>query len=245
MRSLTANDAIRIWESGYGQWPGERAVSVLAAAYPEASRVELRRLTLGQCNIRLLEVRDRTFGPEAGAFSECTTCGERLEFTLNTKALRQANPDAALGPELILESDDYTLRFRPLEIEDLNAAAATGDVESGRRCLVERCILEARCSARTLTVAELPESVIADLGQRLSQSDSGAEVLVELLCPACESRYELPFDMASFFYTEISAQAQRLLREVDVLARAYGWSEETILEMSARRRQFYLEILDR
>lgn len=245
MRPLTANDAIRIWESGYRQQPAERAVTVLSAAFPEESKEELRRLTLGQCNARLLEVRDRTFGPEANGFSECASCGERLEFTLNTKALRDAGPGAAPVPELIFESDGYTIRFRPLEIEDLSAAASGGDVDAVRNLLVTRCVLEARRGDQTMTAAELPETVVADLGRRLAEFDSGAEAVVELSCPACESRYELPFDVASFFYSEIGAQAQRLLREVHVLARAYGWQEGAILEMSARRRQFYLEMLDR
>jgi hypothetical protein len=33
------------------------------------------------------------------------------------------------------------------------------------------------------------------------------------------------------------------LREIDVIARAYGWSEREILGLSARRRQSYLETI--
>lgn len=245
MRSLTANDAIRIWESGYRQQPAERAVTVLSAAFPDESKEELRRLTLGQCNSRLLAVRDQVFGRELNGFSECANCGERLEFTLSSKALSRAGPVEASANEFDLESDGYNLRFRPLEIEDLSAAAAGGDVDAVRNLLVTRCVLEARRGDQTMTAAELPATVVADLGRRLAEFDSGAEVVVELSCPACESRCELPFDIASFFYSEIGAQAQRLLREVHVLARAYGWQEGAILEMSARRRQFYLEMLDR
>ena len=87
MRSLTAADAIHVWESGHRQQPAERAVAVLSAAFPEESKEELRRLTLGQCNASLLEVREHVFGQELNGFSECANCGERLEFTLSSEAL--------------------------------------------------------------------------------------------------------------------------------------------------------------
>jgi len=51
------------------------------------------------------------------------------------------------------------------------------------------------------------------------------------------------FDIVSFFWSEICVQAKRLLREVHILARAYGWREADILSMSAARRQLYLEMV--
>jgi hypothetical protein len=33
------------------------------------------------------------------------------------------------------------------------------------------------------------------------------------------------------------------LREIDALARVYGWSEREILNLPARRRQTYLELI--
>lgn len=245
MRSLTAADAIRVWELGQQQLPAERAVTVLATAFPDRTKDELRRLTLGQCNARLLDMRERVFGPELNGFSECGHCGERLEFTLNSKALRSTDPVARSDTEFTLESHGYFVRFRLLDIGDLDAVSASGDVNTARSQLVARCVLEARCGNRTMTVAELPETVIADLAGRLVECDSDAEVLIDLSCSFCEFKYQSPFEIASFFHMEIGAQAQRLLAEVHILARAYGWREAEILAMSARRRRFYIEMLDR
>jgi hypothetical protein len=49
------------------------------------------------------------------------------------------------------------------------------------------------------------------------------------------------FDIVSFLWTEIAAEAKRLLREVHILASAYGWREADIFSLSPLRRQFYLE----
>lgn len=245
MSSLTAKDAIRVWELGYKQRPAERAVTILSAAFPEQDREDLGRLTLGQCNARLLAVRERVFGEQLTGFWECPNCGERLEFTLSSTALNQASRDEGPAPEFELESEGYHLRFRPLEIEDLNVVVAAGSqIDTARHRLVERCVLEARHGERALDAGDLPETVIADLAASLAECDAGAEILLDLVCPACENTQQLPFDIASFFYKEISWQAQNLMREVHSLARAYGWHEAEILSLSARRRQFYLEMVD-
>jgi hypothetical protein len=51
------------------------------------------------------------------------------------------------------------------------------------------------------------------------------------------------FDIATFFWAEVSAHARRLIRDVHALARAYGWREVEILSMSGWRRERYLEQL--
>ncbi|HEV2914383.1 MAG TPA: hypothetical protein VGX92_13990 [Pyrinomonadaceae bacterium] len=243
MRPLTADDIIRIWERGHGQDSAGRAVTVLAAAFPEKRGEELWQLSLGQRNADLFGVREQLFGPELQAFSECPGCGEHLEFALSARAFRSIASAKPPDTELYLEAEGYALRFRLLDSLDLRAAAAAPDVGAARKRLVERCVLEAHRHEKPVAVEELPEAVIERLSTRLAQSDPQAEVLVDLTCPACEFKWQIPFDIASFFYMEISAQARRLLREVHILAHAYAWREADILAMSARRRQYYLEML--
>jgi hypothetical protein len=244
MRPLTDDDIIRIWEAGDRQDAAARAVSMLVAAFPEKRGEELWRLSLGQRNAHLLGVRERLFGPELKAFSECLQCGAPLEFTLSVGALRSAGLVAASNTEFELEAEGYALRFRLLDSLDLRAAAAAPNAPSARKLLAERCVLEVHCEAETVTVAELPDIVVERLAARLAECDPQAEVLIDLACPTCASRRQVYFDIASFVYTEISALARRLLREVYMLARACAWREADILAMSARRRQYYLEMLD-
>lgn len=243
MRPLTADDLIRVWELGYRQDSAERAVTLLAVAFPEKSCDELRHLSLGQRNAHLLRVRQRLFGSELHAFSECPSCGERLEFALNVDALRDAGPAPTTGTQFDLKTEGYAVRFRLLDTDDLRAAAAAANVDAARKALLERCVLRSRYVDEIVTVAELPESVIEQLATRLAECDPQAEALIDLACPVCEFRSNMPFDVALFCYTEISAQAQLLLRAVHRLARAYAWRESDILAMSTQRRLYYLEML--
>jgi hypothetical protein len=77
----------------------------------------------------------------------------------------------------------------------------------------------------------------------MAKADPHAEMLISLSCPTCGKDWELLFDIAHFFWKEIVGQAQRLVYEIDTLARAYGWTEREILSLPAQRRRTYLEML--
>lgn len=92
-------------------------------------------------------------------------------------------------------------------------------------------------------VSQLPESVITALSQRMAGADPQADVHLALDCPDCGHQWRAAFDIVSFFWSEIGVWAKRVLREVHILASAYGWREDDILAMSPWRRQVYLEML--
>jgi hypothetical protein len=243
MGALRADDIVRIWELGHGRSPVDQAVGVLSAAFPLRTAEELRRLSLGQRNALLLAVRESLFGSELEAYSECNNCGKPLEFSLSSAALRGDLPAGDSSAEFDLAAEGFVVRFRPLNSFDLVAVSSCETVEAGRQLLVKRCVLAAQKEHETIAVNDLPAEVVEYLASRLSECDPQAEILIDLACPVCDFRWELSFDIASFFYAEITVQAQRLLREVHALARAYAWKESDILALSAQRRRYYLEML--
>jgi hypothetical protein len=66
---------------------------------------------------------------------------------------------------------------------------------------------------------------------------------MELTCPACQHQWQALLDIAHVLWSEVSAQAHRLLMEVHLLAKAYGWCESDILHMSSARRAAYLHMV--
>jgi hypothetical protein len=207
------------------------------------TRAELYRLSLGQLHAHLLTLRESLLGPDMQGYAECPHCGERLEFNLAVEAIRAETPAVPRRQEYKLAVEGYELRFRLLNSLDLKAAAEVADQAAIRRHLVERCVLSVRQQADEIAVAGLPESVIANLAERLSEDDPDAEVLLDLQCPSCRHDWQLSFDIVGFFWTELSVLARRLLGEVHIIASAYGWTEAEILGLNARRRHYYLELI--
>lgn len=241
MRPLSAYDLLRVWEVGEDQHPLDRALILLAAACPELTWDELAALSVGQRDARLLTLRERTSGPRLNGFVECPRCAERLEFDVAVADLRVESSDAG-GEAQELFTEGLALRFRLPNSRDLAAVLDSQDPAEARDLLVQRCVLQASRDGAPVAGSELPADVISRLALRMGECDPQAEVLMDLRCPTCDHAWQTLFDIVAFFWAELAAQAKRLLREVHTLARAYGWCEADILRMSARRRQFYLEM---
>jgi hypothetical protein len=77
----------------------------------------------------------------------------------------------------------------------------------------------------------------------MSELDPQGDVQLALNCPSCRHHWTAPFDVVSYLWIEIQSWASRLLREIHLLASAYGWREADILALSEPRRRAYLEIL--
>ena len=88
----------------------------------------------------------------------------------------------------------------------------------------------------------LPEPTQAVIAGELAAMDSRAETLLDLVCPACAHAWQGIFEIMPFLWTAIRVRARRLLQEVDVLARVYGWTETDILAMSETRRGLYVQM---
>lgn len=246
MRRLDSSTILRVWEAGQGQSPHERALTLLGAAARERTPEQWETVALGQRDGALLTLHQVSFGGELAAFAECPRCAERLELTIGIDALRypEAVPEV---PEETFEmtEDDRTLRFRLPNTADVAAvAAAQTDVTGARRLLAQRCLAGGQHGAAATTeVPDLPEATVEWLSREIDRRDPLAAIAVDLRCPACGHPWVSALDIGTFLWEKVSAQAKRLLREVDTLARAYGWSEAEILGLSPWRRQCYMELV--
>jgi len=239
MRAPSAADVIAMWEQGASQGPIEWPLAVLARATGEP-RETLAALCIGERDARLFALHAHLFGPRVDAFAECPRCGERLEYALAAADLMQAQPADASG--LTLGLDDMSMQLRRLDSADLAAAAACADVDEARRLFAQRCVMQASRDGAAVPVGELTDMAIERIAACLAAADPQADLSIELTCPRCAHRWTVAFQIERFLWSKLTALATRLLREVDVLARGYGWSEHEILSLSATRRALYLEM---
>jgi hypothetical protein len=243
MQLPSTQHLLSAWEAGRAEpHPVQRALGLLAAAFPDVSQAALAELSIGERDARLLALRERAFGPRLDALVVCPRCGERLELHVNASDLRVTQPPDR-GRVLSLQADDYEIAFRVPNSADLAALVDQSEIDTGRRKLLERVISHAAHQGREVAVEALPEAVLAALEQQMAAADPQGEVLLDLSCQSCGNEWQALFDVVSFLWSEIDAWAVRLLREVHSLARAYGWREADILAMSPWRRQCYLEML--
>ncbi len=243
MRALSGQAIVRIWEVGLAQHPLDRALTILMAAFSEVARDTLIALSVGQRDSCLLAVREQTFGARIAGVASCPSCHESIEFMLDSADIQIGETVQPVGTEYALTLDGCQLWFRLPNSLDLAAIVGSSDVVAARDLLVLRCVLRVIQDGLEVGVETLSEAAIAALAEQMEKRDPLAEIRLAMHCSACGRDWHMLFDVVSFFWTELSAQAKRLLRDVHTIARVYGWREADILCMSTVRRQLYLEMV--
>lgn len=235
---LGAQQIISVWERGRRASSHDRAL--LLAELALGSGVELIGLAIGARDRALAEQRIATYGAVAPAFVVCPACSEGLEFRVDFARVCELRDPGECEGSFVLEHESFRVEFRLPSTGDL--MAITQDAEHGRAVLIERIILAAERQGDHVSPGSLPASVIAALEAEIERLDPISDIRFGQTCPNCQHRFVAPFDVARFCWHELDVDARRLLQEVDVLARIYGWSEAEILTLSRARRSTYLEI---
>lgn len=238
VQGLSAAALLEVWEQGVGRHPIDQALLLLRYAHPEESFEALCEWTVGRRDAHVLDLRRHTIGDRIEAYAECPACRVGLEFELSCAALLASavTPDATWTT---VEQGGRSWELRGPNSRDLALAITADNPEQARRIMLSRCVRRVAGDDETPVWTEANEVALA--GQ-LGELEPLAEVLIDLQCEACGAQWQALFDIVTFFWSELHARSRRLLQEVDLLARTYGWTEREVLRMSEQRRALYVEM---
>jgi hypothetical protein len=237
--ALSAPRLLELWERGATWHPLDQALLIVQTADADGPAEDPSEWTIGRRDRRLLEIRRDTFGDRIDGSADCPACRSSLEFELSCARLMELQ-GTARAAEQTVEHDGVPWVMRAPNSRDLAVAALVPEVSSARTALLARC---ARPVNRDGTVAgDWTDSQQAALGEALAVLDPLAEILIDLTCQVCGHTWQCLFDIATFLWSEIRARSRRLLQDIDVLARTYGWTESEILRLSDHRRGLYVQM---
>ena len=219
----------------------QRALTLLLAAGADTPE-RLAQFRVGQRDERLLTLREWAFGPHLNCVADCPACGETLEFESTVSDVRMATASQP-AEDFSLAAMGYEIRFRLPVCSDIDCLRMEDGISANHLRLLNRCVLSAQSESSEIAVDCLPESVTDAISKRMAEADAQADVRIALTCPACTHGWAVAFDITSFFWTEITVWAMRMLREIHLIASEYGWSEIEILSLNPARRQAYLEMI--
>jgi hypothetical protein len=234
MEALGPQRLLEVWERGVRSHPIDRALLLFALAEPARASEQLADLPLSRRNAALMALRLAWFGNPLPVWCDCPACGERMELTIDTDQLPERP-----GPQAT-EVEIDGLRFRAPTSRHLAALVNDRDPDEAARRLLAAC-------------AESPESIPAEpqrvqallsaVDAAFEQADPWLDLSLQVTCPDCGEGSEPSLDIPAVVWDELDAVARRLLDEVHILARSYGWHERDILGMSEQRRAAYLDRL--
>ncbi|MFG2106445.1 hypothetical protein [Micromonospora chersina] len=223
-------DLVRLWPLGGSRGAGARVGAMLLRLYGE----QARRDALGVRNQRMLTLHRAVVGRPIEAVVACPGCNADSEFVVPVEeicALPKPSPEAAVR----LAVGDVGVRFRLPAVADLEALAGSSYTTGIRRLAARTCL--------DGDPPSLGESDLERLAQEWEALDPAGSIRVDLSCADCARAIAANVDPAEFVARDLDRTVKRLLREVDVIARAYGWSEDAILGLAAERRRWYVDLI--
>jgi hypothetical protein len=254
LRPLTGRDEEFLQASTLA--PAARTSAVLARCLCRVGPVSsvgaeiARALSIGDREALLLHLRRLTLGEVMPCLLKCPNadCAEKLDLALQVwELLLPPYRHADDVHEMSIASGDirYRVRFRLPNGADQEHAAAlvAGSPESATELLLRRCVQEIVDEQTGEAVQPTPAPVADALADEMAKLDPQAEIILDLVCPACRAPFRAPFDIADYFHREICGEESDLLRQVHLLAFHYHWSERDILRLSRRKRLRYVELL--
>jgi len=227
MIAISDADLLTVWEAAQGAHPVARPAELLRAAGNDHAA----QWPIGVRDRRLLQLRERWFGSRYETTADCPACGLRVELTFDTPPSSEAPATSTH-----LAHGDLEIEYRLPDTNDLLALVDCATIEDARARLAERCIVAA-------TRDVVPEDVIDALSDALGAHDPDGELRVAIACPDCGHEWSALFDPAAQLWADLKTAALRVLRDIDALAAAYGWTEREILSLSPVRRAIYLRMV--
>ncbi len=242
--ALNSGALLDLWDKCAPAALPQRARAILRASYPEVGAEELDAMPIGAWNRALLGFRAAQFGTELQIFDRCPHCQGSVEFAIDTgDILAKGDPFPGEGG---FSAGDWSGRFRLLTggdwLQCFNPEGAE-TIEAAKR-LLGCAILQVRLGGNDAAAEEMPEAAWEALAEALAQADSASEIMFHLRCPSCGEQWDSPLEPAEFVWREIHAACRRLLRQIHVLASAYGWNQSEILSLSPERRASYVHLIE-
>jgi hypothetical protein len=196
-----------------------------ALALPGTGRVgpeALGRLSRGDADRALAALYAALYGSRVVADARCTDCAARFE-------LRFSLPDLAAG-----RRPDGSASGNPPAVAVANARL--------RLPLWQDTADSPDALIAALTLAGVPPPrAVAEAA--LEAADPALELDLAGECPDCGARQAVPFSMAGFLGAALRRDHGFLLREVHMIARAYGWSLAEILSLTRSARQGFVRLI--
>lgn len=223
MLALDEHVALGLIEQGSRLAALDRAV-LLAATLGGVSGASAAAMPIDRRDRVLIDARLATFGRDIAFFARCPHCDEGNEADFDLAVLPEAAP--AEGVVASVGGREVVLRAP-------NSATIARAVMNARPDLVIEDIVDADARSDDPAWRGEVEDALAGAFPLL-------DVRFELTCGACESTFDVRFDIVAWLWREIETVASRAIDTVDRLARAYGWSEREILALSPARRGLYI-----
>lgn len=258
LRPINGSDEAFLLDVGEALLPVQQTTAILSRCltklgpFCNVSHEMVRSLCIGDRDALMLHLRRITFGERMDCVLACPerNCQEKMDLCLNAGDLiSPPYPQFQFWHRSrIVEGDRYyEVLFRLPNGGDQEAAALEAIKSSSYNIatdlLLSRCVRSVITEDGEKSDCRVP-FILQKLSDIIAKLDLQAEILLEMVCPACNHGFSALFDPSEYLIREISENPiDHLYRDVHLLAYHHKWSEGEIMSMTPRKRRRYIELL--
>lgn len=230
MPGLPPAAVLSAWERGLRGTPLQRSAELLASG-AGVSAPDAAGWDVGSRDAVLAGVLADLAGATVWACTGCAGCGAALDVPVDLTPIARL-PARQPGETFRIEVHGVEVTFRLPTSADLAAVRGT-DPDVARRALLAACVAG----------GELTDEVAGAVDAAMAELSPAGAVQIAVGCPDCAATTTAALDVGVLLWSELAARATALLRDVHLLATAYGWTEPEVLALSPQRRAAYLELV--
>lgn len=208
-------------------------------------------LSVGDCDTILLHLRRLLYGNKVSAVIDCSNneCNERMDLEINIDNILVPDNENAKEiheREMSIQKNMYKVKFRLPTMADLHFISDLSQKRQakGSDQLMRRCILSIEGNGAKRKSVSILVHLKEKISECMSELDPQAEILYNLICPACSHQFSARFDIGDYLAKEISFELQEVYSDVHILASHYHWDEKDILNMTPSKRNIYLTFIE-
>lgn len=244
MKYISDQSLLSVWEFGLNHSVLETNLVLLSYAYPSYDFDQIASFSIGERDARLLFIRKKLFGQILQNTSNCTACGQKIEWetSVDELELQSINEEARLSP-IDLNYKKRQISFRLPNSKDILELKDQDNMAIQEQQLIRNCIVASTLTSKQ--IENIPKDLKNKIVQKMEEIDPQANIVMNLSCPECENTWNANFDIVQYLWTELNDWAVQLMQDVYVLASNFGWAEQDILEMNRFRRGLYLAMTSR
>lgn len=236
-----------------------RCIQRIGSISPISQNVA-RALLVADRQYLLLKLREATFGERVQATILCPwqDCGKPMDIEFSLRDIPTTESEdkgpiykMELSPEaaFIDDSGSYnrwvTFRLPNGGDQEVVSPLLSEDEEKASVMLLERCIQTMGCVRNPgyEQISKLSSLARMEIEAQMETVAPKVDLTMRTICPECDRDLTTPFDIQSFFFSELKISSDLLYREVHYLAYHYHWSEREIMDMPRGKRRKHIEIL--
>ena len=234
---MQTNTILDVWDNCVNKGQLYKGVILASLAFPDKDPSSIMKWSIEKRDAALFHIRKTLFGNQFTNLAHCPQCSQTVEWELSFQQLQIPSilemPD---NVEIAIDIPAYKILVR---LPNSNDLLIKDELQILYSCILNRDNYEDQNFE-----TGLPDLLVQKINEQFNSSCYASNITYQLNCTDCSHEWQGIFDILSYLWKEIDQWAKGFLQQISLLAKAYGWSETEIINMSKNRRNHYLQLIN-